>query len=119
MFQRFELSTLFDCTNTGVKSYRKSVDVDQETHQYQRNQQRNFETIIQCLSLRCQPMNITGPYVFSNNESQLYWQIGFEIDKSDIFRKDDNPVGILNEDFSGVPMIIGLGENVKELFQVI
>jgi len=116
MLYRYEVSTLFDCTATGVQNHRRTSGMDNEEWHYKRNQQRNFETIIQCISLRCQPMNINGPYVFSNNENQLYWQFSFETDKQDIFLKNNNPVELLEEDCNQVPMIIGLGESVKELF---
>jgi hypothetical protein len=114
--QRYEVSTLFDCTATGIQNHRKLHNMDSEEWHFKRNQQRNFETILQCISLRCQPMNINGPYNFSNNEGQLYWQFSFETDKQDIFRKENNPVGLLEEDCYLVPMITGLNESEKELF---
>ena len=114
--QSFEVLTFFDCTATGVQNHRRSKNLSDEDWHYKRNQQRNFETIIQCLSLRCQPMNINGPYVFSNNDGQLYWKLKFETDKQDIFLKDNNPVGILELDCNHVPMIVGLDESERELF---
>lgn len=116
MIQRYEVSTLFDCTATGIQNHRRNTGMSNEEWHFKRNQQRNFETIIQCISLRCQPMNIKGPYVFSNDNAQLYWQFSFETDKEDIFRKDNNPVELLEVDCNLVPMIIGLGESEKELF---
>ena len=116
MMQRFDVATFFDCTETGVHSHRRSVNMAYDDWHFKRNQQRNFETIIQCISLRCQPMNITGPFVFSNNDGQLYWNFKFETDKQDIFLKENNPVGILELDCNHVPMIVGLGESEKELF---
>ena len=116
MIQRFEVATFFDCTSTGVQNHRKKHGLSDEDWHYQRNQQRNFETLIQCISLRCQPMNISGPYTFSNNEGQLYWTFNFESDKQDIFLLDGDPVGILKQDCNHVPMIVGLGESERELF---
>ena len=52
-----EVITQFDITPTDVKSYRRNSELDDAEWNYQRNQQRNFETILQCISLRCQPMN--------------------------------------------------------------
>jgi len=114
--QRFEVDTFFDCTATGVQNHRRSKNLSDEDWHYKRNQQRNFETIIQCISLRCQPMNIKGSYVFSNDDGQLYWNFSFETDKQDIFLKDNNPVGILELDCNHVPMIVGLSESERELF---
>lgn len=116
MIQRFEVATFFDCTETGVQNHRRSSDMPNDEWQYKRNQQRNFETLIQCISLRCQPMNIKGPYVFGNDDGQLYWTFSFETDKQDIFLLDRDPVGILKQDCNQVPMIVGLGESERELF---
>lgn len=114
--QRVELSTLFDLTQTNVKGHRRNADLDDETYNYKRNQQRNYETVLQCIGLRCQPLNIKGPWVFSNNEGELYWQMSFETDREQIFAKGTDPLGILKQDFNGVPMIVGLDETYKDLF---
>lgn len=116
MTQRYEVVTFFDCTETGVHNHRRSVNLSHENWHYKRNQQRNFETLIQCISLRCQPMNIKGPHTFSNDDGQLYWNFSFETDKQDIFLLDNDPVGILKQDCNQVPMIVGLNESEKELF---
>ena len=116
MLQRFEVHTFFDCTATGVTNNRGRNDRDSDTWHYQRNQQRNWETVLQCISLRCQPLNIQGPYMFTNRENQIFWSFLFETDRADIFLKDDDPVAVLKEDCDGVPMIVGLGESERELF---
>ena len=113
--QRFELSTLFDLTQTDIKSYRRNADLDEETYNFKRNQQRNYETVLQCISLRCQPLNIQGPFTLET-ESNLIWQLSFETDRQNIFLNDGDPYGILKQDFNGVPMIVGLNETHKELF---
>jgi len=112
--QKIKVSTLFDCTKTGVRTYRIHSH-DQEVV-FKRNQQRNWETLIQCLSLRCQPLNIVGPFTFSEGENELFWQFTFETDRDDIFSNDVDQLGLLKEDCNGVPMIIGLTETRKELF---
>lgn len=114
--QTIELVTFFDCTRTNVVHHKKSELLTPEEWEFRRNQQRNYETVLQCISLRCQPLNIQGPYVFTNQDNQLYWNIRFDTDKQDIFLKKDNPVGILIDDCHYVPMIIGLTESEKELF---
>ena len=116
MIQRFKITTFFDCTATGVQNHRRSKNLSDEEWHFQRNQQRNFETILQCVSLRCQPMNIQGSFVNSNNDGQLYWSLLFESDKQDIFLLDQDPCGILKQDCNHVPMIIGLTETERELF---
>ena len=114
--QRFEVMTFFDCTETGVVNHKKPSDMMPEDWHFRRNQQRNWETLLQCISLRCQPLNIQGPYVFTNNEGQLYWVFSFETDKPDIFNLKGDRTGILKQDCDRVPMIVGLTESERELF---
>ena len=109
-----EVYTLFDCTNTGVLNRQRNINDD--NHALRRDQQRNFETILQCIGMRCQPLNINGPYQLINTEGQKYWTFTFDFDQPDIFLKNNNPVGMLIEDCNQVPMIIGLTESEKELF---
>lgn len=113
--QKISVATMFDCTNSGVRSYRRG-DLNDEDWNFKRNQQRNWETVLQCVSLRCQPLNISGPYCFSNENDQLYWTFNFEIDRQDIFLQDNDPLGALKADCHGVPMLVGLNESIKELF---
>lgn len=116
MIQRYEILTFFDCTTTGVQNHRRSSAISHEEWHLKRNQQRNYETIIQCISLRCQPLNINGAHISSNADNQLYWTIQFETDKEDIFLINGDPVGILKQDCEHVPMIVGLEESERELF---
>jgi hypothetical protein len=117
MNQKIEVCTFFDCTATDIRSHKRSSDMSQEDWNYKRNQQRNWETLIQVISLRCQPLNISGPYIFTHEPSgHLTWNFSFETDRQDIFLKDNNPVGWLLDDCSGVPMLLGLGETNKDLF---
>lgn len=116
MTQKIEVITFFDCTSSGIKYYRAPHGKDHNDWHYKRNQQRNLDTVIQCISLRCQPLNITNSVVETNNEKQLFWSFYFETDKTDIFLKEDDPLGILKEDCHQIPMIVGLGESERELF---
>lgn len=113
--QKISVATMFDCTNTGIRSYRRgNLQIEEWT--YKRNQQRNWETMLQCMSLRCQPLNINGPFIFSNKDNQKYWEFWFESDKEDIFLLNDDPLGALKADCHGVPMLVGMDESFKELF---
>lgn len=113
--QKIKVATLFDCTATDVRSYRRG-ELAEEDWNFKRNQQRNWETMLQCISLRCQPLNISGPYCFTNNEGKLYWTFTFENDREDIFLQDGDPLGALKSDCHGVPMLVGLTESDRELF---
>ena len=115
---RVKCSTQFDITETGVKnrSYKsKILFKDSNGHEITssddwnraRNQQCNWETINQIISLRTLPENITSP-VFV--EHLRIWYFEFDVvDPASIFR-DGNPVGYLLHDCVGVPMILGLDE---------
>lgn len=113
--QKISVATMFDCTRTEVRSYRKG-NLDDIDWNFQRNQQRNWETMLQCISLRCQPLNVSGPYIYTNENHQLYWTFSFENDRQDIFLLDDDPLGALKADCHGVPMLVGLTESIRELF---
>lgn len=115
--KRFEVATYFDCTKTGVNRHRRSVELSEDEWHFKRNQQRNFDTLIQLISLRSTPTNISGPYKFTDEKSgHIKWVISFETDNEDVFIKGNDKFGGLLEDCSGVPMITGLDETNKDLF---
>jgi len=118
MIIRVKCSTLFDITETGVKnrSYKSKIAFKDSTgHEITsdaewnraRNQQCNWETVNQIISLRTLPENITRPVLV---ESIKTWYFEFDVvDPASIFR-DGDPVGYLLNDCVGVPMILGLDE---------
>ena len=113
---QIQCRTLFDITATGVRShYRESRipfrdDTDQEIRDLRswtraRNQQRNWETINQIISLRCLPERITIP----RRDSQG-WSFVFEIPSVAAIARDDDDLGWLCHDATDIPMITGLDE---------
>lgn len=111
-------STLFDCTYTGVTGNprlaqlpfwdraQQHVNTVQDWHR-SRNQQRNYETLLQIFGLRTQPLNITPP-VCKNH----IWNFKFEIEHAgvfDVYGNSDVLAG-LKQDCDGVPMLINLCE---------
>ena len=114
--QKIEVATFFDCTNTGVVGHRRNIELNGDEYQFQRNQQRNWETLLQCISLRCQPLNISKVYSNIHESGKMYWKFGFETDREDIFSSGNDSLGLLKKDCQGVPMIVGLEESEKELF---
>lgn len=117
-------ATLVDITATGV--IRHSADKELE-----RNQQRNWETVLQCIGLKAQPQLIEGPYrreleidetsIFGDiffNTKQLVWIFSFGVEAPDVFLKDSDPVGHLDTDFSQVPIICGLGETARFILPI-
>lgn len=105
--------TLVDITNTGITKFSKE-------HEQSRNQQRNWETVQQILSLRSQPFALTqnnfacdiADYNFGSNYQGQHevWQFEFFIEMADLYKLNNNPVGILEQDFNHAPIIIGLTE---------
>jgi hypothetical protein len=119
MTVRVKCSTLFDITETGVKnrSYKSKIAFkDNNGHEITsddkwnraRNQQCNWETINQIISLRTLPENITTPV---QDADTGIWHFEFDVvDPASIFQ-DGDPVGYLLRDCAGVPMILGLDES--------
>lgn len=128
--------TLFDITHTGVLNHYKStampfkdrsgtdITTDSEWRR-SRNQQRNWETIIQVLSLRTQPMELTDPELLSDQSLENYqfgsaftgtanvWKFEFEIEQEDVFADENSRLGKLCQDLANVPMLDKLLETVE------
>lgn len=105
------ISTLFDCTTTGVVGrYREERGrfqdnagqwiESQEHWERARNQQRNYETLVQVLSLRTQLDNITASRHDNNT-----WSFSVVTDREGVFGPD---FAALLDDCDNVPMIPGL-----------
>jgi hypothetical protein len=110
---RFACQTLFDITATGTTGHCKAVRMpytdtagqvirDQTTWNCSRNQQRNWETLQQILSLRTQIMKITLPVT---DQTGTRWMFEFETDTAGAFGPDDDATVILRQDAAGVPML--------------
>jgi hypothetical protein len=110
--------TLFDCSRTGVTgAFRASeipfVDRAEQTVDNQqqwnrsRNQQRNYETLLQIFGLRAQPQQISCPVYRSGA-----WEFNFEIEAEGVFDVygDPDPLAGLKIDCEGVPMMLKLTE---------
>ena len=120
----FQLSTLVDITATGVVR-------SQGEHDIKRNQQRNYETVLQILSLRTQPHIISLPESeirFSNplvefgdmfkEQNHRVWNLFFTADFPEAYADDVSPVGSLLKDFEEIPIIAGLEETAKFMLPI-
>ena len=110
--------TLFDCTYTGVTGNFRPGQIpfcDRAEQQVQsltdwnrsRNQQRNWEALLQVVSLTTQPHNIITP-----RSTGSAWEFEFTVESSDVFGlngSNDSLAG-LKQNCTGVPMITGLDE---------
>ena len=110
----FKGYTLVDITKTNVT--RSDV-----TSSIPRNQQRNWETLIQVLGLRTQPTMFGDPEIIMADASvfdpvyhgtQKIWVFKFGVEYDDIFETSTSKFGILEQDSSNVPIITGLTESV-------
>lgn len=113
-------TTRFDITATGVRSTFRENQIPTRTQDGQtiqdhqawtraRNQQRNWETVMQIISLRCLPENITLPQRLLRGQHAT-WQFSFSVPDPAAIEIDQDPVGYLRRDCQGVPMIQGLDE---------
>lgn len=110
---KYMCQTLFDITATGVTGHFKltriphqdragQIIANQSDWNRSRNQQRNWETITQILSLRTQLFAITTPIP---NIMGTKWMFEFETETSGVYGPDDDPVLVLRSDANGVPML--------------
>ena len=117
---KFICKTFFDITATGVTGHYKSSrvpfqDLNGTTIENEiswnraRNQQRNWETITQLISLRTQISELQNPKKDKNT-----WSFDFESETPYAFGPAENPTELLLSDSAGVPMLVGL-ENIKNL----
>tara|TARA_R110000772_G_scaffold91291_1_gene187801 strand:- start:2 stop:394 length:393 start_codon:yes stop_codon:yes gene_type:complete len=76
-------------------------------------QQSNFNSLVQGIELRAlvqwnhSPQMVEHPSV----ENEWYWE--FNIEREDVFLKDNDHVGLLKEDLNNVPIIPHLKETIK------
>ena len=107
--------TLVDITPTGVIGY----DAEQE---FARNQQRNWETIQQIISLRTRP-NITQTDNFTDDVTHYnfgvnykgnhkIWTFKFTVDRADFYQDGPDKFGLIKKDFKITPIILGLTETI-------
>jgi len=113
--------TLVDITATGVT---RGVD------EQKRNQQRNWETVLQAIGLGAQPVDVQLPVesIFTDisitefgdiySGEQKVWIWSFTVEHADVFRIKDDPVGRLEEYFSQVPIICGLEETARFMLPI-
>jgi hypothetical protein len=112
--------TLFDITQTGiVNRSRPDPEDDAELWLHKRNTQCNFDTIVQAVSLRSQPENISIPtstkikfdefenfgFLLENDEQVICWTFDFDIQHPSVFNDGNSELGSLYSDCDSVPMI--------------
>jgi hypothetical protein len=110
---KFACQTLFDITTTGVTGHYKLSRIpfrdragqmihDLESWNRSRNQQRNWETITQILSLRTQLFDLSDPI---SDQTGTRWMFEFETEFDGVYGPESDPVAVLRSDADGVPML--------------
>lgn len=117
--------TLVDITKTdAVRHYNKSMGESEADYNLKRNQHRNYQTMLQILSLRSQPVYLSDPVKFigrdltdfgTNFTKETVWAFSFGFERPDLFLTNDHPFGSLLEDMHNVPIILNLMETAKIL----
>lgn len=114
---RMHCRCLFDITATGITGHFKSSRIpfldragqsitSDSTWNRARNQQRNWETLTQLISLRTQVIDMTIPERIDNS-----WEFEFATETPDAYGTADNPISVLIDDARGVPMLVNLDNN--------
>jgi hypothetical protein len=116
---RICIATSFDCTATGVTGHFRTAQLPLTDRAGQavtnelewnrsRNQQRNFETLLQLVGLYTQPLDVSDPVY--DAAAQL-WRFEFDVEFAGIFATESDSIGLLKQQAQGVPMIVGLTED--------
>lgn len=115
--------SLVDITNTGVIR-------DLPGQELRRNQQRNWETVLQCIGLVAQPHILGEVDLLEHQELTSYefgefytgqhrvWTFAFSVDREDVFLAGRNPVGQLEDNFAEVPVITYLTETARFMLPI-
>lgn len=106
MMQKIIIVTSVDITATGIR--RKT---DESDWFIKRNQQRNYDMLLQVIGLRCQPMDvdlvIEDPIQTSDNTLTKSWVLSFSVERADVLGKHGE---LFLADIDGVPIMTGLTE---------
>jgi hypothetical protein len=116
---KIQCQTLFDITATGTTGHVKPSRMpyqdqagtritDTEAWNRSRNQQRNWETITQLISLRTQVDNLQDPVTIKD-----LWQFEFEVENENLFTDGTDRLAVLKQDCAGVPMLTALDESAE------
>ena len=129
-------TTAFDITATGVTGrYRSTrlpfedraghhIDTEQAWNR-SRNQQRNWETLVQLISLRAQPIMLENPKRLTDADTitlglgthwpipQTVWTVSFATEHTRVYSDGSDDLGQLKRECQHVPMLSGLTETVK------
>lgn len=119
---------LFDITPTGVTGHQRQTSYpfttrkgqviqDQRQLNLARNQQRNWDTVLQLIGLRTQIFETSDPEIIENNNifpnapaGARVWSFSFEVEPQAQWLVDNDEFWVLKHDSERTPMILGLNE---------
>jgi hypothetical protein len=119
----FQGYTLVDITATGVIRGQGSDNTE-------RNQQRNWETLLQCIGLRTQPQNIQEPVISTVEDigvaefgdfytgTQKIWTWSWTVEREGVYDLDGTAMAGLLQDLEQVPIITGLTETARFMLPI-
>ena len=118
--QRITVFTRFDITKTGIiRRYNplmlktdNSIKTEKDW-QKAKNQQSNFETLLQIFSLRAQPTVIQNPTVILKNKER-WWTFVVSTEFNNVYLEDGDVLGLLKDDCNNVPLINKLNSDIKD-----
>jgi len=117
--------TLIDITKTdAARHYSSGMGESESDYNIKRNQHRNYQSMLQVIGLRCQPVYLTDPVLHpseklteigfgSDYAKGNIWTFSFGVEQEGIFDLPSQPLGLLLTDIHNVPIITGLTENVN------
>jgi hypothetical protein len=116
-----DIYTLLDITHTGIYRNNKpqSSSLTEKEYDLKRNQERNWQTVVQLLGLRFQPVDITIPIRLLHQRPAAYgfgWIYG-PLDDVTIWKcscryEVDIDLWLIRSDFDRIPIITGLEESI-------
>lgn len=116
-----EIYSLIDITNTNIQrnTRPKGSELSEREWDFQRNQERNWQTVIQLLGLRFQPLDISPPVKLTHQRPAAYgfgWKYG-PVDDVNIWKfscryESDVDIWLLRSDFDRIPVIVDLEETI-------
>lgn len=123
MSDKIACYTLFDITQTGVPNRAKPIEgMDINEWIYKRNTQSNFDTILQAISLRSQPENISKPVKLTIKDDyfDLYeniecWKFDFEVRSITVFSDGNDELAYLKQDCHEIPMVLCGTEHIDTI----
>lgn len=107
---RYKVITLVDIT--------RSQPARNETDKIKIGQQANFNSLLQAIGLRSNitwntdPKEYRGSLPHPISGKAVHWIWEFEVEREDVYLKNNDPVGFLKDDLNGVPVIDQLNNSI-------